>query len=283
MERSLIAAVKGALAYGEETQAITLDRVREAILRDEKLSALREALVNTSHELRLPEELEEFDRYRDRLSIMDNVIMYNRRVVIPSSLRKEVLQGLHAAHQGVSGMQARAEQTVFWPGIYKDLVTTREACRECNIRAPSQAALPPKPLPQPEYPFHMIVADYCTIKAKTWLVVADRFTGWVSVHYFPREATALQLVDCLKLMFVTFGVPEILATDHGSQFRAAEMEKFLKTWGVHHRVSSDYNPHSNLRAEVAVKTTKRMLLTSTKADGSPIWNNVYCISGHAPA
>ena len=68
---------------------------------------------------------------------MDNVILYNRRVVIPSSLREEVLQGLHAAHQGVSGMQARAEQTVFWPGIYKDLVSTREACRECNIKATS--------------------------------------------------------------------------------------------------------------------------------------------------
>ena len=67
MERSLIAAVTGALAYGEETRAITLDRVKAAIHSDEKLSALREALNNTSHQLRLPEDLEEFDRYRDRL------------------------------------------------------------------------------------------------------------------------------------------------------------------------------------------------------------------------
>ena len=88
--------------------------------------------------------------------------------------------------------------------------------------------------------------------------------GWVSIHYFPREATTPQLIDCLKMMFLTFGAPEFFATDHGSQFRAAEMEKFLKTWGVHHITSSDYNPHFNLRAETAVKTTKRMLITKAR-------------------
>ena len=74
-------------------------------------------------------------------------------------------------------------------------------------------------------------------------MVADRFTGWVSIHYLQKEATALKLIDCLKTFFVTFGVPEFLATDHGSQFQAAEMEKFLQTWVVlQHRVSLDYNP-----------------------------------------
>ena len=49
----------------------------------------------------------------------------------------------------------------------------------------------------------MIVADYCTIKAKTWLVLADRFTGWVSVFYFPKEATAKQLIIIVREIFTT--------------------------------------------------------------------------------
>ena len=52
------------------------------------------------------------------------------------------------------------------------------------------------------------------------------------------------------------------------------MEQFLARWGVRHRTSSDYNPHSNLRAETAVKTAKRLLMTSTGSDGSPIWDKV---------
>ena len=99
-------------------------------------------------------------------------------------------------------------------------------------------------------------------------MVADRFTGWVSIHYLQKEATALKLIDCLKNFFVTFRVPEFLATHHVSQFQAAEMEKFLQTWVVlQQRVSLDYNPNSNVRAKIAVKTAKRMLMISIKSDG----------------
>ena len=37
--------------------------------------------------------------------------------------------------------------------------------------------MPPAPLTSPEYPFHMLMADYFDIKGKTWLVAADRFSG----------------------------------------------------------------------------------------------------------
>ena len=56
---------------------------------------------------------------------------------------------------------------------------------------------------------------------------------------------------------------ENLATDDGSQFRAHIIEDFLTRWGVEHKISADYNPHSNLRAETGVKTAKRLLLTRT--------------------
>ena len=65
-----------------------------------------------------------------------------------------------------------------------------------------------------------------------------------------------------------------ISTDDGSQFRANEMENFLTRWGVEHRNSSNYNPHSNLRAETGAKTAKRLLMTSTKSDGSPDWDKV---------
>ena len=42
------------------------------------------------------------------------VTCYKTRIVIPEKMREQILLSvLHSAHQGVSGMTARAEQVVF--------------------------------------------------------------------------------------------------------------------------------------------------------------------------
>ena len=48
---------------------------------------------------------------------------------------------------------------------------------------------------------------------------------------------------------------------------ASEVEKFLNKWGVRHRVCSSYYPHSNNRAETAVKTCKRLLMKNMDSQG----------------
>ena len=46
------------------------------------------------------------------------------------------------------------------------------------------------------------------------------------------------------------------------------VQSFLQRWGVKHRLSSAYNPHSNTRAELAVKTRKRILRDNMSTKGS---------------
>ena len=87
---------------------------------------------------------------------------------------------------------------VFWLGLYNDLEGVRNNCSYCNKSTPTQTTLPPHELHSPDYPFQMIVMDYCGIKGKSWLICADRFTGWVSTFYFPREAVATELVRLMK-------------------------------------------------------------------------------------
>ena len=60
-------------------------------------------------------------------------------------------------------------------------------------------------------------------------MLANRFTGWVSVFFFSREATAKQRIIILREIFSTFGVAEKIATDNRSQFRTR--------WVVDHRIS----------------------------------------------
>ena len=105
-------------------------------------------------------------------------------------------------------------------------------------------------------------------------MIADRFTGWISVYDFDMEATTEKVIMIFKKSFTTFGLAVNLSTDNFTRFRSHAFQDFLKSWSVSHRVSLDYNPHSNLRAETAVKSVKRILLDNTKSDGSPIWDKV---------
>ena len=128
----------------------------------------------------------------------------------------------------------RAKTSVYWPGILEDLEQIRKRCS-------SQAQMPPLLLESPEYPFQMIAMDCFQIKGKLWLVIADRFSSWLSLYYFPREATSCDLVNTLKYYFCIFGVADQVSSDDGPQFRSSQFQQFLQSWGARkHRVRSGW-------------------------------------------
>ena len=76
------------------------------------------------------------------------------------------------------------------------------------------------------------------------------------------------LCNAFRRVFATFGVPREISSDGGPEFTAAESLTFYRRWGSHHRLSSAYNPQSNGRAEVAVKSMKRLLEKNIGPDGN---------------
>ena len=68
-----------------------------------------------------PEELAEYRRYKEDLSVLNVVIMFRSQVVVPRFLRQDVLDALHCAHQGATGMGLRAVDMVWLPGLMADL------------------------------------------------------------------------------------------------------------------------------------------------------------------
>ena len=210
-------------------------------------------------------------RYRDSLYISSGVIMYGDRVVIPSSLRHSVLDILHSAHQGVSGMSARAKSIVFWPGITADIHRRRAQCTACNKIAPSQAKMPPVDQFVPSTPFEAVFADFFGYSGSHYLIAGDRLSGWTEIYRAPHgthQAGSDGLISALRSLFATFGVPEELSSDGGPEFISNKTTTFLSKWGVRHRLSSAHFPKSNGRAEVAVKKCKRLPMENISASGS---------------
>ena len=65
----------------------------------------------------------------------------------------------------------------------------------------------------------------------------------------------------------SFNIPEKIATDGGPQLTSKVFQDNLKAWDVKRRLSSAYYPHSNCRAELAVKTAKRVLRDNVGQNG----------------
>ena len=214
-----------------------------------------------------PPNIQEFKRFRQELSSVDGVVIFRGRLMIPKVLRQHVLHSLHQAHQGPSGMDLRSQQSVWWPSISEDLASLRSWCTTCHKIAPSQSPTPPVDTPNPQYPFQMVSSDYFSLAGKTYLIIVDRYSHW-PVMKKCRTETAQELISALREYFSTYGVPDQLSTDGGSNYMSQQTQKFLTTWGVSHRVSSAYHPHSNLRAETAVKTVKRLISDNIDASGS---------------
>ena len=201
-------------------------------------------------------------QYSHALYELDGVILYDDRVVIPPNLRSSVLQTLHSAHQGVSSMEARARCTVFWPGMTADIHQIRDTCPDCIRHAPSQPRQPPASPSIPSTPFESIASDFFQLSGHHYLVIADRLSGWPVVFKSPPgspQSGAHGLISCLINYFARFGIPEELSSDGGPEFTASATEDFLKRWNIRHRLSPSYLPQSNGRAEVAVKSVKRLL------------------------
>ena len=257
-----------AAAQLEDIQIVDWNQVRIATSSDTDMHSLLSIIENGMPDQRcqLPSQLRDYHQFKEHLYSIDGVILYKDRIVIPPSLRQRCLSALHAAHQGTSSMISRADASIFWPGITYDIQATRANCSHCNQMAPSQPALPPTPPILAVYPFQCICADYFHQQGMNYLVIVDRYSNWPIVERVQNGSEGLIVV--LRRTFATYGIPDELSSDGGPEFVSHITRSFLSSWDVHHRLSSVAFPHSNCRAEVGVKTIKRLIVDNVGPGGN---------------
>ena len=213
-----------------------------------------------------PTDLHPYHPYRQNLLLMDQVVLYGERPLIPVSLREEVLQHLHSSHSGSSTMLARASQSVFWPNMKQEITATRAVCTSCTRAAPSNPYLPPAQPLQPDFPFSHCCMDFFHVDGKNYLALVDRYTGWLSISCLAKDDSK-HVIAGLREYFARWGVAKHLTSDGASVFTSTECKDFFDRWGVTHRVSSAYYPRANKRSELAVKASKRLIMDNLGPKG----------------
>ena len=114
-----ISAAANMLVGHVNIPAITWDDVKMVAAADEECLSLSrligEGFPSTRSEI--PELLRYYWNMQDDLYVVDGVPFKDHKLLVPHSLRKQVVDGLHCAHQSVNSMLANARRRFFWPGI----------------------------------------------------------------------------------------------------------------------------------------------------------------------
>ena len=190
----------------------------------------------------LPQELHTFWNYREDLSVENGLITKGARLLIPSTLRRKVLEQIHDGHLGIEKCMLKARDSVFWPGISNDIHETVEKCGICQ--ASSRAARP--------------FGNVSDVPPHAWhtLVIGDYFSKYLIVRRLPNSSTHAVIKE-LGLVFTELGRPFILRSDNGPCYSSREFHNFLSFYQVDHITSSPHYPQSNGFAEALVGITKK--------------------------
>ena len=148
---------------------------------------------------------------RGKLRLHDGLLVRGDRIVVPFSLRKQILERIHEGHMGVAKYRECAAQSVWWPRIGKDIKSWVASCRHCLEKQPSQASEPLLPSALPDRPFQKVGIDICEFRNKHYLVQVDYYSRYIDVTYLPSWTSAM-VTRKLKNFFPHHGVPQLSQT-----------------------------------------------------------------------
>lgn len=69
--------------------------------------------------------------HRDEISALDGILFKGEKIIVPHTLRQDMLKLIHARHIGMEKCKQRAKDILFWPGMGKQRESMVEAYYTC--------------------------------------------------------------------------------------------------------------------------------------------------------
>ena len=177
---------------------------------------------------------------------------------MPKSECASTLRVLHLGHYAIDKISLRARETVYWPGISKDIRSTYHQCQICARFARTQQRETLQSVETPQTTWEQLGLDIFSLINTQYLLVIDYFSQFPVIKQLQSLHSA-SVIKHLKDIFTEIGVPRYIVSDGGTQFTSQEFKDFTKTWGIQHTITSPTNAQSNGQAECFVQTIKNSL------------------------
>ena len=193
---------------------------------------------------------------RDDISVEDGLILLGSRVMVPESLRGNILQQIHGGHFGMEKCKLRAKSCVYWPGIYKEIENLVNSCCVCQKYHNSQQKEPMIPTEIPSRPWKTLSADLFYVQQSWFLIVVDYYSKFPFVKKL-QNLTSGAVVNEMKMLFAESGIPESLQCDNGTQFTSGEFHQRASQYGFEIVTSSPHYPRGHGFVKAKSKRLRR--------------------------
>lgn len=240
---------------------VTVNDIKKSLVLDETLMK-----VKKYHETKWPDskrvepDVLPYYRKRESISVVDECLMLEERVIIPSNLRGRVMKEFHRGHPGIVRMKSIARMYAYWPGMDAEVESSVKACEGCASAAKYAQKAPLQPWNPTIRPLERVHIDFAgPCSGQYYLIVVDSYSKWPEVFVMDRITTTAT-VNKLKEVFTRFGAPEKLVSDNGTQFVSGVFKEYCEVNGITHVLTPPYHPQSNGQAERFVDIFKRAML-----------------------
>ena len=92
----------------------TMNQIREETVKDISLMTLKKVVLAgwPSQKSEVPNKIRAYWDFKDEISVYDGVLFESHQVIVPGSLRSELLQKIQKAHQGADSSIRRARESI---------------------------------------------------------------------------------------------------------------------------------------------------------------------------
>ena len=188
------------------------------------------------------------------------------RPFVPFSWRRRVFDSIHGlGHPGIERTRQMIREKFVWPSLRADISKWAKECIHCQLAKVGRHTVPPiREFVVPNRRFSHIHADITMMPDsagyKYLLTIIDRFTRWPAAVPM-KDISTETVINALNHGWIsTYGVPQTITTDRGSQFTSELWAQLMSTWGISHAQTTAYHPEANGLVERLHRRLKESLM-----------------------
>ena len=178
-----------------------------------------------------------------------------QQLVLPSSLRPDVLASLHddMGHQGYERTMELLRPRVYWPAMYREAKDYISSCERCTmghspaLHTTSSHLLASRPL-------EILAIDFTKLETASGgreniLVLTDVFSKFTQAIPTRNQEAGTVAKVLAHEWFQRYGVPQKIHSDQGRDFESTLVKSLCELYGIKKTRTTPYHPRGNTQCE----------------------------------